>query len=115
MTAENEVQGDVPARAAPSDRVLTLPNALSMLRLLGVPLFLWLVLTEHDQPPSRELQVFLTTDRSHWSRLDLTRERAIHLSAAAPHIKKRRNLPPSAAHPPIPGTKHPKPRKLNGS
>ncbi|WP_344735032.1 CDP-alcohol phosphatidyltransferase family protein [Nocardioides fonticola] len=27
-----------------SDRVLTLPNALSALRLLGVPLFLWLVL-----------------------------------------------------------------------
>lgn len=26
------------------DRVLTLPNALSVLRLLGVPLFLWLVL-----------------------------------------------------------------------
>lgn len=27
-----------------SDRVLTIPNALSMLRLLGVPLFLWLIL-----------------------------------------------------------------------
>ena len=27
-----------------SDRVWTLPNALSMLRLLGVPLFLWLLL-----------------------------------------------------------------------
>ena len=26
------------------DRILTLPNALSLLRLLGVPLFLWLVL-----------------------------------------------------------------------
>lgn len=31
-------------RPAVSDRVLTLPNALSFLRLLGVPLFLWLVL-----------------------------------------------------------------------
>jgi CDP-diacylglycerol--glycerol-3-phosphate 3-phosphatidyltransferase len=30
--------------AAPSDRVLTIPNALSVLRLLGVPLFLWLLL-----------------------------------------------------------------------
>jgi cardiolipin synthase len=30
------------------DRVLTLPNALSALRLVGVPFFLWLVLTEHD-------------------------------------------------------------------
>ena len=29
---------------APSDRVLTVPNALSVLRLLGVPLFLWLAL-----------------------------------------------------------------------
>jgi cardiolipin synthase len=31
-----------------SDRVLTLPNALSALRLVGVPFFLWLVLNEHD-------------------------------------------------------------------
>ena len=29
---------------APSTRVLTIPNLLSLLRLLGVPLFLWLVL-----------------------------------------------------------------------
>lgn len=28
--------------------VLTLPNALSFLRLLGVPLFLWCILNEHD-------------------------------------------------------------------
>ncbi|MEP6463756.1 MAG: CDP-alcohol phosphatidyltransferase family protein [Frankiaceae bacterium] len=31
----------------PPDRVLTIPNALSVLRLLGVPLFLWLVLGPH--------------------------------------------------------------------
>jgi cardiolipin synthase len=31
-----------------TDRVLTVPNALSALRLLGVPVFLWLVLTHHD-------------------------------------------------------------------
>ncbi|MCV2489062.1 CDP-alcohol phosphatidyltransferase family protein [Geodermatophilus sp. YIM 151500] len=30
--------------AAVADRVLTVPNALSVLRLLGVPLFLWLLL-----------------------------------------------------------------------
>ena len=30
--------------AAPADRVWTVPNLLSLLRLLGVPLFLWLVL-----------------------------------------------------------------------
>ena len=30
--------------AVQTDRVLTIPNLLSMLRLLGVPLFLWLVL-----------------------------------------------------------------------
>jgi cardiolipin synthase len=30
-----------------SDRVLTLPNLLSALRLLGVPLFLWLLLGPH--------------------------------------------------------------------
>jgi len=28
----------------PADRVLTVPNAISVLRLLGVPLFLWLIL-----------------------------------------------------------------------
>ena len=33
------------AQDAPmTDRVLTVPNALSLLRLLGVPLFLWLIL-----------------------------------------------------------------------
>ena len=32
---------------APVDRVVTLPNALSLLRLLGVPLFLWLALGPH--------------------------------------------------------------------
>jgi len=31
-----------------SDRVLTLPNALSALRLVGVPVFLWAILTERD-------------------------------------------------------------------
>jgi cardiolipin synthase len=30
------------------DRVWTVPNALSFTRLLGVPLFLWLVLAEYD-------------------------------------------------------------------
>ena len=32
------------AEVVSSDRVLTIPNALSVLRLLGVPLFLWLIL-----------------------------------------------------------------------
>ena len=31
-----------------TDRILTLPNALSLLRLLGVPVFLWLVLGLHQ-------------------------------------------------------------------
>jgi cardiolipin synthase len=31
-----------------SDRVLTVPNLLSSLRLVGVPVFLWLILSEHD-------------------------------------------------------------------
>jgi cardiolipin synthase (CMP-forming) len=31
----------------PGDRVVTLPNALSLLRLLGVPVFLWLLLGPH--------------------------------------------------------------------
>jgi cardiolipin synthase len=31
-----------------SDRVLTLPNVLSLLRLLGVPVFLWAILVRED-------------------------------------------------------------------
>lgn len=30
-----------------TDRILTLPNALSLLRLIGVPIFLWLILAVH--------------------------------------------------------------------
>jgi len=33
---------------APIPRVVTLPNALSALRLVGVPVFVWLLLTERD-------------------------------------------------------------------
>lgn len=33
-----------PAGATPSDRIVTVPNALSALRLVGVPVFLWLIL-----------------------------------------------------------------------
>ncbi len=32
----------------PRDQWLTVPNALSMLRLVGVPVFLWAILTERD-------------------------------------------------------------------
>jgi cardiolipin synthase len=31
-----------------TQRVLTIPNVLSSLRLVGVPLFLWLIIAEHD-------------------------------------------------------------------
>ena len=30
-----------------SDRILTVPNALSVLRLIGIPVFLWLMLVRH--------------------------------------------------------------------
>jgi cardiolipin synthase (CMP-forming) len=36
------------ATSQSSDRVWTIPNALSVLRLFGVPLFLWLLLGPHD-------------------------------------------------------------------
>lgn len=36
------------ARPGETDRVLTIPNVLSFLRLLGVPLFLWLLLGPHQ-------------------------------------------------------------------
>jgi cardiolipin synthase len=59
MTTADDRAAGVPvgtprARVAPSsdrdslsDRVLTLPNLLSLIRLLGVPLFLWLLLGPH--------------------------------------------------------------------
>jgi cardiolipin synthase len=36
-----------PAEPTVSDRIVTVPNALSALRLAGVPIFLWLVLGPH--------------------------------------------------------------------
>lgn len=41
-------RGGAPAGTGPSQRVLTLPNVLSVLRLLGVPVFLWAILDERD-------------------------------------------------------------------
>jgi cardiolipin synthase len=46
----------------PSDRVLTIPNALSMARLVGVPFFLWLVLNKHDAAAVIVLMVSGFTD-----------------------------------------------------
>ena len=45
-----------------TDRVLTLPNALSAARLLGVPLFLWLILNGHDGAAVLLLMVSGVTD-----------------------------------------------------
>lgn len=36
------------AATSAADRVWTVPNMLSMLRLVGVPLFIWLILNHHD-------------------------------------------------------------------
>jgi cardiolipin synthase len=52
----------VPETGLVTDRVLTLPNALSAARLLGVPLFLWLVLNEHDMAAVALLMVSGVTD-----------------------------------------------------
>jgi cardiolipin synthase len=41
---DGSAQGSPPV----SDRVWTPPNVLSMLRLVGVPIFLWLILSHHD-------------------------------------------------------------------
>ena len=45
MDAAGSVRG---TDSAPVDRVLTLPNALSTLRLLGVPAFVWAIAARHD-------------------------------------------------------------------
>ena len=41
------MEGEV-AAGERSDRVWTIPNILSMLRLAGVPVFLWAILSHHD-------------------------------------------------------------------
>ncbi|MEL4504355.1 CDP-alcohol phosphatidyltransferase family protein [Luteococcus sp. H138] len=49
MSSPNRVPDDV-TTVGPSydtDRVLTIPNLLSFLRLIGVPLFVWLILGPH--------------------------------------------------------------------
>lgn len=52
-----------PTSAVPiTDRVVTLPNALSAGRLLGVPLFLWLILNGYDAPAVLLLMVSGVTD-----------------------------------------------------
>ncbi len=45
-----------------TDRVVTVPNALSAARLLGVPVFLWLVLNHHDGAAILLLMVSGVTD-----------------------------------------------------
>ena len=59
MHDPDHVEGDV-QRA--SDRVLTIPNALSAARLVGVPFFLWLVLNEYDAAAVIVLMVSGFTD-----------------------------------------------------
>ena len=46
--ADQPGQEDLDGQASPAaNRILTIPNGLSVLRLLGVPVFLWLVLGPH--------------------------------------------------------------------
>lgn len=61
-----QVQGQPRSAGEPtesvSDRVVTLPNALSALRLVGVPVFLLLVLNHHDAAAVIVLMVSGVTD-----------------------------------------------------
>ncbi len=43
-----EQRGPQVVQVRRTDRVLTLPNALSVLRLVGVPVFLWAIIARHD-------------------------------------------------------------------
>jgi cardiolipin synthase len=60
--------------AAVSDRVWTIPNALSVLRLLGVPVFLWLLLGPHEDLAA--LIVLASAGFTDW--LDGVLARALH-------------------------------------
>ena len=47
--APGDLRGSDPSTAQPhTDQVVNIPNALSLLRLLLVPLFFWLILAGHD-------------------------------------------------------------------
>ena len=48
MAGRVEQTRDASAGPPVTDRVLTVPNALSALRLVGVPVFLWAILAHHD-------------------------------------------------------------------
>lgn len=48
--------------STPSGNVVTLPNLLSALRLVGVPIFVWLILGDHDGPALVLLMVAGFTD-----------------------------------------------------
>ena len=48
----------------PADRVVTIPNALSLMRLLGVPVFLWLLLGPHADLAA--LVVLMAAGASDW-------------------------------------------------
>jgi cardiolipin synthase len=54
--------GPVAAQQRVSDRVLTIPNALSVLRLVLVPVFFWLLLTRRDGAAIVVLAVSGTSD-----------------------------------------------------
>ncbi|GAA4901906.1 CDP-alcohol phosphatidyltransferase family protein [Tessaracoccus lubricantis] len=52
----------VPPQEFDTDAVLTLPNVLSFIRLLGVPLFTWLIISGHDVAAVTLLAGFGATD-----------------------------------------------------
>jgi cardiolipin synthase len=47
LTSHPDLTGRRGERSDPTDRILTIPNMLSILRLFGVPVFLWLLLGPH--------------------------------------------------------------------
>lgn len=62
MAYAEPVTDQLPEQEWDTYRVLTLPNVLSFIRLLGVPVFGWLILTSHDVLAVVLLAVFGATD-----------------------------------------------------
>ncbi|HMR49117.1 MAG TPA: CDP-alcohol phosphatidyltransferase family protein [Arachnia sp.] len=52
----------IPTQQFDTDRVFTVPNVLSFIRLLGVPVFCWLIIVGHDMAAIVMLAVFGLTD-----------------------------------------------------
>lgn len=64
MSAEPSDPGGAASGTQPQDRILTIPNALSVVRLIGIPVFLWLLLGARNE--AWALAVLMAAGATDW-------------------------------------------------